>query len=45
MRNRTLLIVLLVVVALAFTAYAARQPGDGPLKKLIGAVHGSVPGH
>ena len=45
MGNRTLLILLLAVGVLAATAYVARQPGDGPMKKLISAVHGPPRGH
>jgi len=45
MGNRTLLLLLLAVAVLAATAYVARQPGEGPMKKLISAVHGPVRGH
>lgn len=45
MRSRTLMIVLVSVVALAMTAYAMRAEGGGRLRELFGSIHGHIAGH
>jgi hypothetical protein len=45
MRNRTFVILLIVVAFLAITAYATRQGGAGRVTMFLKGMHGSPGGH
>ncbi|CAN5675807.1 hypothetical protein BH18ACI5_BH18ACI5_17490 [soil metagenome] len=45
MRNRTFVILLIVVALFAITAYATRQGGAGRLTTFLKSMHGPAGGH
>ncbi|MEO5897625.1 MAG: hypothetical protein ABIS06_18190 [Vicinamibacterales bacterium] len=45
MRNRTLVILLIVVAFVAITAYATHQGGSGRLTTFLKSMHGPTGGH